>query len=328
MNQETEFQTIYDDFKSSARLAWKNILSFILGVVAIGIVLVIVTAVIAGAAALIFFTSIGFQFQQYVDLFTQWSITFGSSMANLTFFQGNYLAFGIVGLFILIPALAFAFLWIGPLYGMSKEVAESGKTHAESSLRWLRNKFFQFALAGILMGLIIIGPPVLLYAGVATFFGGIVTGWVSSLNSVAVFLWVFFSYGLLSTWLPGIADGLSLTEALQTSVDFARKNFERVYGALSIFLVLILAVIGPIAIWIWITTLYPSLTGGVILFGALFNPVTVALMGWSAVGGVLLAIFGLPIHILMYTRIYLILSGKEGNVLTSEEPDINMVGGT
>ncbi|MHA2059431.1 MAG: hypothetical protein ACW976_01450, partial [Candidatus Ranarchaeia archaeon] len=47
MNQETEFQTIYYDFKSSARLAWKNILCFILGVVAIGIVLVIVTAVIA-----------------------------------------------------------------------------------------------------------------------------------------------------------------------------------------------------------------------------------------------------------------------------------------
>ncbi|MHA2408290.1 MAG: hypothetical protein ACXACA_07955, partial [Candidatus Ranarchaeia archaeon] len=186
---------------------------------------------------------------------------------------------------------------------------------------------FDFALAGVLMGLIIIGPPVLGYSAVATFYGGFVTGWVSSITSVAIFLWVFFSYGLLSTWLPGIADGLKLTEALQTSVDFARKNFERVYGALSGFLALILVVIGPIAIWIWFTTVYPFLTGGVILMGALFNPITVGLMGWGAIGGVLLAIFGLPIHILMYTRIYLILSGKEGSVLTVEEPDIDMVGG-
>ncbi|GAH44894.1 unnamed protein product [marine sediment metagenome] len=327
MTQEIDFQTIYDDFKSSARLAWKNILSFFLGVIAIGIVLGIATVIIGGAATFFIFSLYGFQFQTLIDTFTQWSLTFGSSMTNFSLFQGNYLAFGVLGILILIPSMAFAFLWIGPIYGMSKEVAESGKTHAESSLRWLRNKFFPFAIAGILMGLIIAGPPVLLYSGIATFFGGILTGWVSTLSSVAIFLWVFFSYGLLSTWLPGIANGLTIQEALQTSVDFARKNFERVYGSLSLFLVLILAVIGPIALWLWITTLFPFLTGGVILLGALFNPITIALMGWGVIGGGLLAIFGLPTHILTYTRIYLILSGKPGSAFTSDEPDIDIMGG-
>jgi hypothetical protein len=61
--------------------------------------------------------------------------------------------------------------------------------------------------------------------------------------------------------------------------------------------------------------------------GAFLNPITVGFMGWGAIGGVLLAIFGLPVHILTYTRIYLILSGKEGSVFAAEEPDIDMVGG-
>ncbi len=325
IKHETDFQILYDDLRSSVRLASKNLLSFILGVVGIGIVLSIVIAAVALTWILAIFVWQGNSFLAFGTFMSQWGTAMSDYMSVFATAPVNAMMFGLAGLLLLIPAVAVLFIWIGPLYGMSKEVVESGSTHAESALGWLRNRFFHFALAGVLMSLIIAGPPIVLYSGLSTLYGTSLTGWPSALAASGTFLWVFFTYGLLSTWLPAIADGATVEAGLRTSLNLARQHFPRIYGLLTEFLVVILIVIGPISLWGFYQATHYSLSW-ILPSSVILNPVAIWLMIYTVLGALVLVFIALPAHIVAYTRVYTILSGKELPTETPDVPDIGFMG--
>ena len=74
---------------------------------------------------------------------------FAQSMANISTVNPLALSLGVY--LLLIPFLTIAFVVIGSIYGMSKEVVETGKTSAESAFSYLRHHFLSFAGAGVII---------------------------------------------------------------------------------------------------------------------------------------------------------------------------------
>ncbi|MFW9957833.1 MAG: hypothetical protein ACFFCT_07180 [Candidatus Odinarchaeota archaeon] len=287
-----------DDVKISFGYAKKNMLSFLLAmfglVILVGIIFMIVISpllVMAWLANPSDPEAFGLALASY---FQGLSGFMGSNpLAGL--FGG-----GAIGLLFLIPIFAIGTWIFGAIYGMSNEIILTGGTHAESAFGYLRKNLRSYLGAGVLWSLVFFVPLWLvgLAATALTGFSSLPAGWGLPV-AILTFIYIYIVGGFLMLHLPASTNGLNAIDSLKTSFRLTKENLVRVFGAWTIFVVLIVIFFLPVAVY----AVY-FMTPGVIDLG--FS-ITIA---WAAVGAFVLILFALPAMFLVFTRIYLSVTGK------------------
>lgn len=307
----TDFNTILGDLKYSLKLAWNKALSYFLAnmgmLLLIAIILGIVAIPILVAAVWVIgphnFAALG--------------------VAMSTWATANPWVVGGIGLLILVPFITLFFMVIGSIYGMSKELVETGDTRAELAFTYFRHKFISFASAGVLLTLIIIVPPIAVW-GATSILSGYVIGYAARVAlSVFTFAWVFVTVGLCAMVLPAVVNGKGVQEAFKESFNLAINRFDRVFGLLCAVLLLFIAMFSPIIISGVVVMLAP----GINLFTFVpYSPYfggMVAVLVWTVVSAFLWLLVLLPMTIISFVKVYAELTG--GQVAAPSTPDMPIV---
>jgi len=289
-----------EDMKISFGYAKKNMLSFLLAmfglVILVGIIFLIVLSPLLVMAWL--------ANPSDPEAFGQ---TIASYFQGLTGFMGsNPLAGlfggGAIGLLFLIPLFAVGTWIFGAIYGMSNEIILTGGTHAESAFGYLRKNLRPYLGAGVLWSLVFFVPLWLVGLGATalTGFSSLPAGWGLPV-AILTFLYIYIVGGFLMLHLPASTNGLSALDSLKASFRLTKENLGRVFGAWTIIVALVVMFFAPVAIY----AVY-FMTPGVIDLGF---AITIA---WAAIGAFVLILFALPAMFLVFTRIYLSVTGKLG----------------
>ena len=287
-----------DDVKISFGYAKKNMLSFLLAmfglVILVGIIFMIV---ISPLLVMAWLANPGDP--------EAFGLALASYFQGLSGFMGsNPLAGlfggGAIGLLFLIPIFAIGTWIFGAIYGMSNEIILTGGTHAESAFGYLRKNLRSYLGAGVLWSLVFFVPLWLvgLAATALTGFSSLPAGWGLPV-AILTFIYIYIVGGFLMLHLPASTNGLNAIDSLKTSFRLTKENLVRVFGAWTIFVVLIVIFFLPVAVY----AVY-FMTPGVIDLG--FS-ITIA---WAAIGAFVLILFALPAMFLVFTRIYLSVTGK------------------
>ena len=222
---------------------------------------------------------------------------------------------------ILIPLMGVGYAFIGPLFGIRKEVVENGSTSAENAFTWLRKKAGQYALVGIGMFLIIGAPIIIQWLIVTLVYGPMPNQIIQNASSVISIVYTFIAYGFVANWLPAVTDGQNVSQGLTTSIAHLRENPRRVYGVLLGFAALVGIVILPA----FITVLLYGPTGFLLIP---INPIIVPVLTYSAIAAIVMVFVGIPAHLIIMTRVYMMLSGRSlSDSDKFSEPEISLIGG-
>lgn len=228
---------------------------------------------------------------------------FAQSMANIA--TVNPLAVSLGVYLLLIPFLAVAFVVIGSIYGISKEVVETGKTSAESAFSWLRHHFLSFAGAGVIISLIVLAPQVLVMVTVSYLLGYTITGWASLGSSLFVFVYSFITLGLTSMVMPAVVNGKGVQEAVKESFRLATQRFDRVFGIHTAIVLFALITFSPYLALAAISYYYPLSVSTMVL------PAAAALAGYGVVIAFAWLLVFFPMTFIAYVRVYHALTGGE-----------------
>jgi hypothetical protein len=291
--------------KSSLKLAWSNMLSYFLANLGMAVLAALLLAVIAIPLLAI------------VVLAGPAAIAaWGASMA--TWGTANLFAAGTSAFFLIaVPFIAFGFVFFGAVFGMSKEVVETGETKAESAFSWLRHNFLSFAGVGVVLSLIVLAPQALVVALVSYFSGYVVTGWASVGVSIFIFAYSFITLGLTSMVLPAVVNGKGVQEAVKESFRLATERFDRVFGLHTAIVGLGLLTFSPILVGAAAAAMGYNLT----LLGPFFLSAGI----WAAVAAIAWLLLFLPMTYIAYTRVYHDLTGGIVTDSTPDTPEIPMV---
>jgi hypothetical protein len=286
-----------EDISVSFKFAFKNVISFFLGMLGVLIVtlVLVVIMLLIFIATVILLTPGGFfelveVFVGIIETFANWP-----SVESL----------GLVVL-IIVPLILPIFVAIGALYGMAREIVESEGTTAEGVFAWYSRRFIPLAGGGVVVFMITIVPLAALYAYGYNTLGGSISGSDEVLLIATGVVWFVVSSGLLTMMFPAIIDGLTVGQAVARSVKMGVKYLDRVFGVWLFFLTLFFALIAPI---IWPYQLYS-------IFGA-YN-----LGFYPALAGLFLLFIAIPAMAIAQSRVYLLLGSEEDEIpVTDEEFD-------
>jgi hypothetical protein len=307
----TDFNTILGDLKYSLKLAWNKALSYFLAnmgmLLLIAIILGIVAIPILVAAVWVIgphnFAAMG--------------------VAMSTWASANPWLVGGIGMLILVPFITLFFMVIGSIYGMSKDLVETGDTRAELAFTYFRHKFIPFASAGVLLTLIIIAPPIAVW-GATSILGGYVISYAAQVAlSIFTFAWVFITVGLCAMVLPAVVNGKGVQEAFKESFNLAINRFDRVFGLLCANILLFVAMFSPIIIGGVAVMLAPGIGLFTFVPSSPFFGVMVAVLVWTVVSAFLWLLVLLPMTIISFVKVYAELTG--GQVAAPSTPDMPIV---
>ncbi|MBD3404706.1 MAG: hypothetical protein GF411_01065 [Candidatus Lokiarchaeota archaeon] len=308
----TNFNTLIDDLKSSFKLARSNALSYFLANLGMAVLIVVLFAIVAIPLAAIAFAVTFSQGPQF------W-VNFGNDMT--LFAQNNPLLIGGVGTLFMIPIVTLFLIVVGSIYGISKEVVETGETKAESAFSWFKNKFLTFAGAGIMLTLIIVVPQLIVWGTAALVMGTTIT--FPANIPLTVFSWVytFITVGFCAMVFPSITAGNSVQDAFKESFHLAKTRFDRVFGLLSAVIILFVIMFAPAMIggFIAAVTMTPPPT----TLPVELIPLVAVIGGWSIIAVLLWLILLLPMTIIAFQKVYAELTG--GKIATEQSPDIPLV---
>lgn len=305
----TSINTIYDDLKSSFKLARSNILSYFLANLGMLIAVVVLLGIVMIPIAIVAVLGIGLEVSAWEAV--------GAGMAAWA--QGNPWAAGGLAALVIIPLVAFFFTAVASIYGMSKDLLTHGETKAERAFSWLRGKFLTFFGAGALLTVIIVLPPAALYYAASVLMGYSVPVAISTVLSVITFVWVFITVGLCAMVFPAITHGKGVQDAFKESFDLARTRFERVYGLLSGVVAMFAISFGPVIVWgLTLAPLVPPADPTLFL-----NPVTAAVLVWTVFVVFLWLLVLLPAVIIAFTKAYAEMTGKP--IATQQPPPLPLV---
>ncbi|MFW9908552.1 MAG: hypothetical protein ACFFEF_08245 [Candidatus Thorarchaeota archaeon] len=304
--KNTNSKVLLEDLKVSFKFAFKNVISFFLGILG---VLLVTLIVLLGIVLIIFpllFLSGGLEV--FMTMVLDWVINY-QTMSGAAMF--------LMILVIITPILAPLMVAVGALYGMGREIVESDGTTAEGVFVWYSKKFMSLAGGGLIQFLIALAP----IAAVAIIFGPISLG-PSQFGLVAITVAVIAVYagimtGLTSMVFPAIIDGHSVLDAVKISFRMSRTYFDRVFSVWFSFL--------GIALLIALPMILPPL-----LQIPLMNAGTPLLALYAGIMGLFDVFILLPAMVIGMSRIYLILSSDNisGSEHTEEGPSgIGFVGG-
>jgi hypothetical protein len=237
--------------------------------------------------------------------------------------EGWFAAGGVTiatGIFLIaLPFVAPFFVASGALFGMAREIVESEGTSAEGVFTWYRKKFFSLAGGGIVLFLFILGPVMLVILGAVALFGEqilnvafIGVGSTNTLNPLIGALgviWFVISTGLMTMLFPAIIDGHSVVEATRKSIKLGIQYFDRVFGAWLSYILLILALVSPLFImaipFMWESPMLAMVPLGI----------------YGVIMGLFLAFVVLPALSIGLTRVYMILTADDEDIILEESDD-------
>ncbi|MHA2070679.1 MAG: hypothetical protein ACXAEE_00740 [Candidatus Thorarchaeota archaeon] len=288
---------IVEDISVSFKFAFKNVISFFLGMLGV----LIATLILIAMMLLIFVVTVIFILPGGIWAFIDVFVGIIEAFANWP----SPTSLGLVVL-LLVPLLLPIFVAIGALYGMAREIVESEGTTAEGVFAWYSRRFFPLAGGGIVIFMTTIVPLAALYAYAYNTLGGNISGADEVLLIATGVTWFVVSSGLLSMMFPAIIDGLTVKQAAGRSLKMGVKYLDRVFSVWLLFLVLIFGLIAPL---IW-----P---------GELFRILGVSQLGFYPPLAILFAIFiVVPAMAIAQSRVYLLLSSEEDEIpVTDEETD-------
>jgi hypothetical protein len=231
----TTFGTIYDDMKTSVRLAWKSMLSYFLANLGMLIVMVILVAIVAVPFAIVAWA-----------LFAPFNEATMTALANWA--TANPLLVGGIGLLVLIPFVSMFLVVSGSIYGMSHDLVTKGETKAELAFSYFRHKFLSFAGAGAILTIIVLLPPIIAWGLTSYAMGYVITAPATYLLTAFTFVWLYFTAGLTSMVWPAVVSGKGVQAAFKESFSLSIRYFDRVYGVLTAIVLLLVATFGPVII--------------------------------------------------------------------------------
>ncbi|MFX1367296.1 MAG: hypothetical protein ACFFAY_01675 [Promethearchaeota archaeon] len=306
-NKNASLGTLGEDLRVSFRLAYKNAISFLLGLIGVLIVTVIILGIAFGLAMIPITIYYG-GFHGIATFFTDLGVILEQAFVPPSSF--NPAAMGFVVSIILLFLSPFL-IAIGAPFGMAREIVESAGTSAEGVFTWYRKKFFSLAGGGILIFAIALLPLVLMYGSAFFVFGFQVPLLVNSMMASVGGFWLILSLGMLSLVFPAIIDGLSAFSAVKQSIRMGITYFDRVFSTL-------LAFIG-----IFVLCAIPLIVGI-----ATIDISAMAILAVVAVPlGLFLVLIALPAFFISLSRIYMILSGIEVAADEPTEPEVSFIGG-
>jgi hypothetical protein len=306
--KNASFQTLLDDLKISIRFALRNVISYVLAIFGVFLVTIILIGIVAAVIFVPMFVTPG-----GIDAFTLWAESFNTldAASGVTIATGIFL--------IALPFVAPFFVATGALFGMSREIVESEGTSAEGVFTWYRKKFFSLAGGGIMLFLFILGPVMLVILGGVALFGDqilnlafIGAGSTGSMNPIIAALgvvWFVLSTGLMTMLFPAIIDGHSVIEATKKSISMGIKYFDRVFGTWLSYILLIVALVLPLV---------------AMAFQFAFDVFVIGMIPLAIYGlimGLFLAFVLLPAMSIGQTRVYMILTADDEDLILTEDED-------
>jgi hypothetical protein len=300
----TTFGTILDDMKTSAKLAWKSMLSYFLANLGMLIVMVILAGIIAIPVLVVVWVTFA--------PFTDATMT---ALANWA--TANPLLLGGLGVLVLIPVVSLFMVVSGSIYGMSHELVTKGETKAEHAFSYLRHKFLSFAGTGAVLTIIVIVPPVIAWGLTSYAMGYAITAPVTYLLTAITFVWVYLTAGLTSLVFPAVASGKGVQEAFKESFSLSRQYLDRVYGVLTAIVLLLAATFGPIIIAALATVPFvPPVT-------IILVPVFAGVLIYTVIMVFLWLLLFLPMVRIAWVKVYQELTG--GEIATQSVADMPIV---
>ncbi len=231
----TTFGTIYDDIKTSTRLAWKSMLSYFLANLGMLIVMVILVGIVAIPIAAVAWV-----------LFAPFNEATMTALANWA--ATNPLLAGGLAILFLIPFISMFLVVSGSIYGMSHDLVTKGETKAELAFSYFRHKFLSFAGTGAVLTIIVLLPPVVAWGLTSYAMGYAITAPAAYLLTTFTFVWLYLTAGLTSMVWPAVASGKGVQDAFKESFSLSIQYFDRVYGVLTAIVLLLVATFGPLII--------------------------------------------------------------------------------
>jgi hypothetical protein len=300
----TTFGTILDDMKTSAKLAWKSMLSYFLANLGMLIVMALLVGVVAIPVLLV-----AWAFLVPFDAATM------TALANWA--TANPLLVGGIGILVLIPVISLFMVVSGSIYGMSHDLVTKGETKAELAFSYFRHKFLSFAGTGAVMTIIVILPPVVAWGLTSYAMGYTITALATNLLTVFTFVWVYLTAGLTSLVWPAVASGKGVQDAFKESYSLSRQYFDRVFGVLTAIVLLLAATFGPIILAAFaLIPFVPPVTMA-------FTPVFVGVMVYTVVMVFLWLLVFLPMVRIAWVKVYQELTG--GEIATQSVVDVPIV---
>ena len=303
ITMSTDFTTIYNDMKSSVKLAKSKMLTYFLANLGMLFLIVAMLAIVAIPIGLVVWAMGPAYWQSVGPAMVSWATS-------------NPLAAGGVALLFIIPFVTLFLIVVGSIYGMTKDLVATGDTRAEAAFSWFRHKFLTFAGAGVMLTIVIVIPPLTVSGLISIALNYTVTGLASQLLAVFTFVWVFITVGLCANVFPAITYGKGVQDAFKESFTLATERFERVYGLLVGFLLLALMTFGPVLVW----GLWHAYT---VTIPPLIDPVSIAIMVWTVIAAFLWLLLFLPSAIIAFTKVYAELTG--GEIATPSTPNVPLV---
>ena len=208
----TTFGTIFDDLKTSTKLAWKSMLSYFLANLGMLIVMTILVVIVAIPIAIVAWAVLAPMSQATMIAMAEWA-------------NANPLVVGSLGILFLIPVVSLFLVVSGSIYGMSHELVTKGETKAELAFSYFRHKFLSFAGTGAIMTIIVLLPPTLAWGLTSLAMGYTITAPATYLLTAFTFVWVYFTAGLTSLVWPALATlGTSAMKITFTFGSFSRQH--------------------------------------------------------------------------------------------------------
>jgi hypothetical protein len=229
----TTFGTIFDDLKTSTKLAWKSMLSYFLANLGMLIVMTILVVIVAIPIAIVAWAVLAPMSQATMIAMAEWA-------------NANPLVVGSLGILFLIPVVSLFLVVSGSIYGMSHDLVTKGETKAELAFSYFRHKFLSFFATGAILTIIVLLPPVIAWGLTSLAMGYTITAPATYLLTAFTFVWLYFTAGLTSMVWPAVASGKGVQDAFKESFSLSIQYFDRIYGVLTAIVLLLAATFGPI----------------------------------------------------------------------------------
>jgi hypothetical protein len=298
----TTFGTILNDMKTSAKLAWRSMLSYFLANLGMLIVMVILLGIIVIPIALVAWAVLAPLSEAQMTAMAQWV-------------YANPLAIGGIAVLLLIPFVSLFMVVSGSIYGMSHDLVTKGETKAELAFSYLRHKFLSFAGTGAILTIIVVVPPIIAYGLAAYATGWNIVGAVFYLVTGFTFVWVYITAGLTSMVWPAVVSGKGVQNAFKESFSLSLKYFDRVFGVLTAIVLLVAATVGPVIILGLSIPMAPVPLA--------FLPVLAGVALYTLVMAFLWLLLFLPMVRIAWVKVYQELTG--GEIATQSVVDMPIV---
>jgi len=234
------------------------------------------------------------------------------------YFDGEATVLEAITIFVLIIViLSFIFIFIGIICGLGKELIEIEDTRAENTLHYIKNYGLQFAGIGLIISLVVFGPPLLI--GVLfseVLFNGNFnpSTYESIIIGVLVAAYFFLVLAPLTLAIPAaLIDDTGPFESVKTSIFLFRKDPKTILLLFGAFGAIFVVLFTPVIVF-------------AVMFGD--NPTSTeeAIIGVSGgIAGIVAFILLFPVMFVALTKLYYDYRFPQKKEVPEEDLPVSMI---